>query len=376
VLLSFGHFFVDLYGSAIGALQPYLVEKLHLSLGQAGIAGGVLMFSSSVMQPVYGYLSDRFHTRLFTTLAPAVAGVCISCLGLASDFGSLVLLAAAAGAGIAAFHPQGSSLAAATSEHRGRAMAVFISAGTVGMAVGPTYFTTVISRFGLHNGAWAAVPGVLAAVALICLLPREDSNTRTTLRKTVDWSEIALVRKPLLVLYFLVFIRSVVQVTYAQFLPLYLHRERGVPISSANYMLSAYLLFGAIGGFIGGHLADRFGGRLVIMISMIGSLPLLGLFFLLGTGWLAAAGLALGGLVLLFTIPVNVVMAQDLAPRQAGTVSALMMGFSWGMAGLLSIPFTGWLADRIGMHTALSSLLVFPVLGFFLATLLPKEARR
>jgi FSR family fosmidomycin resistance protein-like MFS transporter len=104
---------------------------------------------------------------------------------------------------------------------------------------------------------------------------------------------------------------------------------------------------------------------------MLGSVPFLATFFA-ASGALSAAGLALGGLILLFTVPVNVVMAQQLAPRQAGTVSALMMGFSWGMAGLFFIPLTGFVADRLGLHTALASLTLFPLAGAALALLLPK----
>jgi FSR family fosmidomycin resistance protein-like MFS transporter len=77
-------------------------------------------------------------------------------------------------------------------------------------------------------------------------------------------------------------------------------------------------------------------------------------------------GLILGGLLLLFTVPVNVVMAQDLAPTQSGTVSALMMGAAWGMAGLIGIPLIGWLGDHYTLHLALESLLLAPVLGWIL----------
>jgi MFS family permease len=83
-------------------------------------------------------------------------------------------------------------------------------------------------------------------------------------------------------------------------------------------------------------------------------------------------GLFLGGLVLLFTIPVNVVMAQELAPTQGGTVSALMMGFGWGMAGLIFIPLTGWVSDHVSMQAAFTGLIMFPLAGFFLALKLPK----
>ena len=74
ILFSLAHFFIDLYSAALGAYQPLLGDKLHLSLTQAGVLGGLLVFSASVMQPAYGYLSDRFHTRMFSVLAPAVGG--------------------------------------------------------------------------------------------------------------------------------------------------------------------------------------------------------------------------------------------------------------------------------------------------------------
>jgi FSR family fosmidomycin resistance protein-like MFS transporter len=371
-LLSIGHFVIDLYSSALGALQPHLVGRLGLTLQQAGMIGGVMIFSSSVMQPAYGYLSDRLHTRAFTILAPAVAGIFISALGLAPTYAVVLLLVVLGGAGIASFHPQGSALAVAGARSTaGRSMAIFVSAGTLGMAIGPAYFAAIIGRTGFENSLWAAVPGVLATATLIWLLPR--ANLRSTLHvdSKLDWDELYIVRRPLLVLYFLVFIRSIVQITYAQFLPLYLHRERGFSLQTASLYLSMYLASGAIGGFLGGHLADRFGGRHVILVSMLGSVPFLATFFA-ASGALSAAGLALGGLILLFTVPVNVVMAQQLAPRQAGTVSALMMGFSWGMAGLFFIPLTGFVADRLGLHTALASLTLFPLAGAALALLLPK----
>jgi FSR family fosmidomycin resistance protein-like MFS transporter len=99
--------------------------------------------------------------------------------------------------------------------------------------------------------------------------------------------------------------------------------------------------------------------------------PFLALFFF-AQGWLSMFGLLVGGLILLFTIPVNVVMAQELVPGQAGTVSALMMGFAWGTAGLIFIPLTGHLADVYSLHAALAALAAFPLLGFLLALRLPR----
>ncbi len=369
-LLSLGHFFIDLYSAALSALQPRLAETLGLSLTQAGILGGLLVFSSSVCQPLYGLLSDRFHTRLFTVLSPAIAGIFISSLNLAPSFGWLLPLVFLGGAGVAAFHPQASArVTMGVAEARARWMAYFISAGTLGMALGPTFFSFVPNWLGFEHTHWAAVPGILCSALLWATLPEVS---RPAQRVRFDLEPLRAVRRPLTILYFCVFIRSIVQVTFTQMLPLYLSRERGFSVDQSNYVLSFYLASGAIGGMVGGTLADKLGGRKVIMFSFLGSVPLLILFFA-ATGWVSLTGLLLGGLVLLFTIPVNVVMAQELAPGQTSTVSALMMGFSWGMSGLLFVPLTGWASDLWSMHRVLFVLALFPAAGFFLARMLPDD---
>jgi len=370
-LFSLGHFFVDLYSSALGTFQPFLGDKLHLSLTEAGILGGLMVLSGSVMQPAYGYLSDRLHSRMFSALAPAIAGIFIASLGLAPNFGWLVALVLLGGCGIASFHPQASARATlGLAGNRGQWMAIFISAGTLGLAAGPVYFSTFFNWLGPERAYWGALPAVLITILLLALLP-EHVRPAPHLRKHFDWRPLRAVWKPLTILYFLVFIRSIIQVVFTQLLPLYLHRERGFEITAASYALTLYLAAGAIGGFMGGHLSDRWGGRRVILISMAGSVPFLVLFFV-ASGPLALVGLGLTGLILLFTIPVNVVMAQELVPAQSGTVSALMMGFAWGMAVLIFIPLVGWAGDHFTLHRSLAALTLFPVIGYFLTLKLPK----
>lgn len=370
-LFSVGHFFIDLYSSALGVFQPALGDKLGITLTEAGMLGGALVLSSSVMQPAYGYLSDRFHSRLFSVLAPAVAGIFISSLGLAHGFGWLVLMVLIGGSGIASFHPQAVSRATAgISGRRAGWMAVFISSGSLGLALGPAYFSALLTRAGLSKSWWGALPGVVVTILLAAMLPNTPRPINRP-RHRFDIAPLKAVWKPLTILYLLVFIRSILQIVFTQLLPLFLHRERDFSLTGASLALSLYLTCGALGGFLGGPFADRFGGRRVILVSMAGCIPFLAVFFLT-SGPLSLAGLALGGLVLLFTTPVNVVMAQDLVPSQAGTVSALMMGFAWGMAGLIFIPLVGWAGDHFTLYRALFSLLAFPILGIYLSLKLPK----
>ena len=366
--LSLGHFFIDFYSNALGVFVPLLVDKLGISLTEAGFLGGLLSFSSSVTQPVYGYLSDRLRSPLFATLAPAVAGIFIASLGLAPTYGWLVALVFLGGAGIASFHPAGSSRVIANLEpaRRQQAMAIFISCGSLGLACGPSAFSYLFDTIGMSRAYLAAIPGIIATLILIFFLP--STKAAVAVAKTssrFDLSELKPVWGPLTILYFCVFLRSLVQISFSALMPLYLHKERGYSLSEASHLLSFYLAAGALGGFIGGNVAQRFGGKRVIQISFLGSLPLLAMFFLT-TGWVSSAALIAGGFLLLFTIPVNVVMAQELAPTQAGTVSALMMGASWGMAGLIGIPLMGWIGEHYTLHVALSGLVAAPVIGFLL----------
>lgn len=370
ILLSFAHFFVDLHAGALGIFQPLLVEKLNLTFTQAGLLGGLLVFSSSVTQPIYGYLSDRIRTRMFTVLAPGAAALFLTSLSLAPTYAWALAAVFLGGAAVSAFHPQGASWAASGfHSNRGQWMAVFISAGTLGMALSPSFYSYFIDRLGFGNLLWTTMPAL--AFSLIMYFSLRAPGGRKA-RQSFDTAALKSAARPLTYLFLAVFFRSAVQVSFAQFLVLYLNKQLQLPLSVAAIILTCYLTAGAIGGFLGGRLADRFGARRVIMASFLFSVPFMAAFFHT-TGLLSYVMLALGGFVLLFTIPVNVVVAQELVPSQSGAVSALMMGFSWGLAGMIFIPLTGWISDRASLGFALELLLIFPLLGLWVTSRIPKE---
>src|SRR2546423_14567195 len=105
-LFCIAHFMIDMYSSALGVLQPLLIDRFRLTFTQAGLLGGMLSFLSSGTQPLYGYLSDRFHSRLFSALAPAGAGVFLFRFGGAPRYWLLLLMVVFCGAGLAFFLSQ------------------------------------------------------------------------------------------------------------------------------------------------------------------------------------------------------------------------------------------------------------------------------
>ena len=277
-LFSIGHLTIDLYASLVATLQPVLVRHYVLSLTQAGVLGGVFMFSSSILQLAFGLVSDRMNRPVFVLASPVVAGVFLCSLGLADGFPDLLALIFLGGLGVAAFHPQGAAGVAAIARHRrGLVLAIFVTCGTIGHSIGPVFFSRMTEWLGLEMLYWAALPGLIVSGILLWGLPARESAA-TPVDSRFDYEAIRAKWKPLLLYYSIVLLRSVVQVGMAQFMTLYLYRERELSFRHASLGLSAFFASAALGSFMGGSLADRFGSRRVVVSSMIISIPFLALF--------------------------------------------------------------------------------------------------
>ena len=181
-----------------------------------------------------------------------------------------------------------------------------------------------------------------------------------------------LVLRPLALLYFVVVCRSAVSYGFMTFLPLYLN-GRGWSVADAGAILTAHLTLGALGGFLGGWLSDRWGGRRVVVRSFLLAAPLYVAFLYL-PDWRGLACLILGGFFLQASLPVNVVMGQELSPEHSSTIASLLMGFAWGVGALL-IPAIGALADARGLHEALLVLASLLGVGLLCGLALPGPRR-
>ena len=176
----------------------------------------------------------------------------------------------------------------------------------------------------------------------------------------------------LALLYLIVVLRTLASLSFATFVPVMLTR-RGASVSGAAGAISLYLFASSIGGFTGGPLADRFGAKRVIALSLVAAVPFLVAAPLLH-GWAFLLVLAAGGFFLQSTLPVNVTFGQQLAPVSAATVSSLMMGFAWGTGGL-AVPLVGMLADRVSIAPALMIMGLVPLAAAACAAPLPAPRR-
>jgi MFS transporter, FSR family, fosmidomycin resistance protein len=374
-LLSTAHFALDSYSSFIFQLLPLLAVKLRLTPAQAGLVPPMLTVASSLMQPVYGIISDRYLKRSMVVFGPLIAAVFLSCLGRANSLSELMALVILGGVGVGIFHPQGAAMAsrAASSDgldkRQGLVMSIFSSSGTVGYALGPLIVAMVVNRYGIENSWYTVIWGVaLWAVLLRYCPPLELRGRAEGAPRLADALRAAWV--PLTLLYFAVVLRSAVSVSVQTYWPFAL-KNLGMTEMEYGSVLAGFLFFGGVGGFFGGVLADRFGARRVSMVSMLLAAPLLLVAFTT-SGTLSNVSLMAGGAVLNMPIPISVVMAQRLVPGGASMVSALMMGFAWG-AGALMTPITGAISERFGFARALTMAAVVPLVSAALLWFYPKD---
>ncbi len=357
---------VDSYSNMYAPLLPLLMPKLGLGFQGAGTLMMVFQAAGSLSQLLFGRLADRGYARWLLMGGPLVAACMLSMLGFVTTRGMLAAVLVVGGLGIAAFHPPGAMVAHTAGRHKpGAAMSVFITSGTLGFATAPLVVAFAADRYGLSSTGWFLLPGVLCAAVFARLvpgLPVAPHRTGGGLRA------LRPQMRPLFVLYALVVMRTVVSLSFATFVPVLL-TQQGMSVSAAGAAMALYLFASGIGGFWGGTLADRFGPRHVITASLLLATP-----FLVAApqfaGWTFAMLLAVGGLFLQSTLPVNVSFGQALAPHSAATVSSLMMGVAWGSGGML-VPAAGRLADTFGLPATLTGLAFVPLAAAGLSLLLP-----
>lgn len=373
--LCAGHFVNDSYSSIIYPLLPLIKLKLGLTAAQVFWLAPLYAISSSLMQPVYGFISDRYFRRFFAVFGPAITGVFVSMIGLAPSYGILIVLLVAGGIGIGSFHPQGAAMATvAASERRRVGMALFSAVGTLGFAIGPLVITRVVSAYGLEHSYYVIAAGLIMSAILyrVCPpLPAHSSHAPGV--EKVKWQLLAGLRlawKPLTLLYLITVIRSGLQMTTNNYLPFMLE-DRGYALTETGNVMTVFLLLGGIGGIAGGFTAERFSGRTVTLYSGLLAGPLMvGAFAL--DGPLSIIFLGLGGFMLLSTIPVIVAMAQELVPGQTSTVSALMMGAAWGVGALAPQALSNFV-PAFGFRNVLIGASAVTMVSAVLAYFLPRE---
>ena len=364
--VALAHLTIELCSNYLPVVYPTLITSMGLSYTQVGFVTLVAGVGTTLVQPIFGYLSDRWETQRIIVLSIMWTGFLMGLVGLIPSYWLLLILVGLGSLGSAAFHPAGATVAGSiATTRRGAMLSVFSVSGTFGTALSPLLITIVITRTGLP-GTLTLIPlALLAALPIHHQLnwggpagsnsPPAGTQTNQGRANVENGSLIGLILVILAVM-----CRSWFQVSLITYLPEWLQSQGWSPVSSGQ-MLTVLLVSVSVGTLIGGVLSDRIGRWQVLALS----LALLGpaaWFFLTASGPAQVGLLALIGAVIGASFPVTVVMAQETWPRGVGLASALVMGLGW-LPGGIGASFTGFMADQTSLSTALGWLIIPPILG-------------
>ena len=369
--LTLVHFTGDFYSAFTSPLFPVFVEKLNLSLVQVGFIAGINRFLAFIVQPSVGYLADRYQTRGFILGGLLLPVVCIPLSGLAGSFWSLILLIALGSIGSSMFHPSVTGMVPLyAGRHSGLSMSVFNTGGTLAFGVGPLFVTWYVAAHGLSALPLTMVLGLMVAIYLFIAVPQPISEGMKNLGFFGSIREtLGPAAKPIALIWAVMVLRAVVGQSFMTFMPV-LYVSEGFSLVSAGAMFSLFTVAGTFSGLISGHLSDRIGYRRIFFFTHAMMTPALLLLLNLSGHWIYL-GAALAGAFVLASLPLGVVMAQALAPRGRSMVASLMMGFAFGLGGIVT-PLVGKLADLYSVRGALTAVSFLPLLTLVLIAFFPR----
>jgi len=368
--LSFAHLLNDWYMNYIQTLLPFLVMA-GLGVSKGAFLVSAFTITSSILQPVFGYLVDQRNQRWMVYVGTLWMAVLISFIGVIDYYPLMVVIAALAGLGTAAFHPQASAMVSGVSGNRkGFFQACFTAAGNIGWALTPLMVVPFVQRYGLDLTPVYILPGVVVALLLWFFAPRGLSKAKIAPPPLLEvlreaWAELTKVVT-------VVAFRSLAYFGLIAFLPLYL-QSTNVSLVTSSKMLFVMLFAGAMGGIAGGYFSDRIGRKAVIVISLLVASPLFYLF-ITTSGLLSYVWLALAGAALLASFSVTVVVAQEIISKNAAMASGLMLGFGVGIGGL-GVGLFGIIAEQMGIAYTIHILIWLPLFAGVFALLLKKDTK-
>ena len=379
--LSGAHLLNDLIQSMIPAMYPLLKETYKLDFAQIGLITLAFQVTSSLLQPVLGFVTDKrpWPYAMVAGMAATLSGL----LGLAyaGNYAMVLISAAMIGLGSAVFHPEATRMARhAAAGQQGFAQGIFQIGGHAGYAIGPLLAATIVVPRGQTSLAWASVVA-LAAMALMTWTGARYADMRRSQaaaakeHATGAAEPIAPVGNSVLlamaILIVLMLSKNAYMAAFTSYYTFYLIERFGVTVQLSQVMLFLYLVVGAFGVIVGGMVGDRFGRHRVIWISILGSLPFALLLPYVDLFWTGVLSVVIS-LVMASAFSSILIYAIDLVPHRVGLIGGLFYGLAFGLGGLTAAAL-GLLADHVGIVAVFKLCAWLPALGL-LTFLLPRNA--
>ncbi|MGP3953873.1 MFS transporter [Streptomyces sp. 7N604] len=368
ILMSVGHACVDVYQGAVASLIPFFVaERAYTYAAASGIVLAASLLSS-VAQPLFGALTDRWALLWLLPVSTILGGLGIALSGLSGSYALTLAFVAVSGIGVAAYHPESARVARLASQGSHSMMGWFSLGGNIGFAVAPLMVTAVIATGGLRLSPLLVVPALVGSALCLPVLRALDNPTHagsSAAAPTETDDKLSFVKLSLAVV-----CRSIAFIGLSTFISFYAQQRTGGGTAAGTAALFVLYLGGAVGSVLGGSLADRWGRITVVRGSyLITVAAVAGVVFVPGPAIYLFVALTSVGLYVPFSLQVT--LGQDYLPTRVGTASGITLGLTVSIGGLVS-PLIGSVADATSLRTALTPLILMPALSWLLFRTLPE----
>ena len=373
--LSLAHGLNDAMQSIVSAIYPLLKASLNLTYGEIGLVALTYQISSSIMQPIFGYVLDKRPVGWFLPFGMLCTMSGLILISLSTGVYPLMGAVFISGIGSSVIHPEASRITSiASGGRRGLAQSIFQVGGSTGYSLGP-----LLAALFVREQAGIAKFGVLAVVAIIALIPAcrwysKQIALRAAERKTAPEMQLPQVAIGasgslsagrvwfiIFILMFLVFSKNFYTVSISNYYTFYLMSKFGASVQTAQMLLFVYLFAAAMGTLIGGPLGDKIGRRLVIWGSILGAAPFALMMPYASFGWTIVLSIIIG-FIISSSFSAILVYAQELLPMKVGLISGIFFGFAFGSAGIASASL-GKIADLTSIDFVYHLCAFFPLLG-------------
>ena len=324
----------------LAPLFPIFMRDFGLSYSDVGLLMSIFFVISGSGQAMSGFLVDRVGAR--PVLFAAIGCFLLASLAasMATGYAGLVLVAVLAGLGNAPVQPAAFTILnqRVSPPRLGYAFSAHGLTGNLGWALAPA-FLVGITALADWRTAYQAAAVLYVAVLSLLFWQRERLRTEVLVRHAdaPRGSDLAFMKLPVVWWCFAFFLLSTMTLAVVQsFAPSILKQLHGVSVEAATLTVSAYMLCGALGMFVGGFVAatSKHSDRVVAWAMTAGAVLLL----VCATGWLNATGtmvvLAATGFAVGVGGPSRDMMIKKATPKGAtgrvyGTVySGLDVGFA------------------------------------------------
>ncbi len=353
----------------LAILVPSIQAELHFSDTEIGALSGVAfgIFYATLGIPI-ARLADRYSRVNIISVCLVIWSMMTAFSGLAVNFWQLLIARIGVGIGEAGGSPPSHSLLADyfPPDRRATALGIYALGIPVGILFGNLAGGWIDEFFGWRNAFFVVgIPGVILALVMKMTVkepPRGYSEGRKSLQKAhppfLDVLKTMLGFRSFRQLSLGAATQAFVGYGAIAWMPTFLVRAHGMSSGEVGTALGLIIgIFGGLGTFLGGMLADRLGKRDIRWYMLV---PAAGFLVTVPFGFAVFTVDSLALALIFYVVPAFLVnlytgptfgMTQSLAPLAMRAAASALLLFIINIIGLVFGPTTvGILSDMLQIH--------------------------